>query len=87
MSDTLKQGDNCLAVYRLQVDLGALGYVTSRDEFYGPSTTRAVTHFQETHDLPMTGVADPQTVRRIKLVMQERARRLQSTVTAAGQVA
>lgn len=87
MSDILKQGDNRLAVYRLQVDLGALGYVTSRDEFYGPSTTRAVSHFQETHGLPMTGAADPQTVRRIKLEMQERARRLQGVAVAAGQVA
>ncbi len=87
MSDTLKAGDNSLEVYRLQVDLGALGYVTSRDEFYGPSTARAVTHFQETHGLPMTGAADPQTVRRIKLELQERTRQLQSAVAAAGQVA
>ena len=87
MSDPLRAGDDCLAVYRLQVDLGTLGYVTSRDEFYGPSTTRAVTHFQETHGLPMTGAADPQTMRRIKLELQERARQLQGTVTAAGQVA
>ncbi|MCD1642586.1 peptidoglycan-binding domain-containing protein [Aurantimonas coralicida] len=87
MSDTLKAGETSLAVYRLQVDLAALGYLTSRDEFYGPSTTRAVTHFQETHGLPMTGAADPQTVRRIKLELHERARQLQSAVAAAGQVA
>ncbi|MCD1645230.1 peptidoglycan-binding domain-containing protein [Aurantimonas coralicida] len=87
MSDTLKAGETSLAVYRLQVDLAALGYLTSRDEFYGPSTTRAVTHFQETHGLPMTGAADPQTVRRIKLELQERTRQLQGVVSAAGQVA
>ena len=87
MSETLKSGDNCLAVYRLQVDLGALGYVTSRDEFYGPSTVRAVTHFQEKHGLSMTGEADPQTMRRIKLELQERARQLQGVAVAAGQVA
>lgn len=84
---TMREGDDSMAVYALQTDLGVLGYQTTMNGVYGRLTTNAIGHFQETHGLTVTGLADTVTVRRVKLEIQERARRLAPAVAAAGAVA
>jgi peptidoglycan hydrolase-like protein with peptidoglycan-binding domain len=49
------------------------------DGRYGPLTTEAVKRFQEAHHLPADGIADPETLRRIKTTPTQLERELSRT--------
>jgi peptidoglycan hydrolase-like protein with peptidoglycan-binding domain len=54
-------------VEELQRELRRLGLEPGMvDGRYGPLTTQAVKRFQEGHNLPADGIADPETLNRIK---------------------
>ena len=54
-------------VKELQRQLHRLGLEPGMvDGRYGPLTTQAVKRFQEAHNLPADGIADPETLNRIK---------------------
>ena len=57
-------GDEGQAVYRLQLRLDQLGYLSAAPNgVYGDGTARAVVRFQRRAGLPETGDADPETQR------------------------
>ena len=65
MTTTLKPGDRGELVKRLQVALISFGYdlgLAGADGSFGDRTKAAVARFQDTRDLPETGVADPATI-------------------------
>ena len=54
-------------VKELQRQLHRLGLEPGMvDGRYGPLTTEAVKRFQDAHGLPVDGIADPETLNRIK---------------------
>ena len=60
---TLRRGDSNLRVRQMQQRLRDLGYYTgSIDSYFGKSTQTAVKKFQMAVGLPITGVADPETL-------------------------
>ena len=64
--ETLQKGSNGEAVRRLQAQLVALGYLQgSADGVYGGKTETAVQSFQRASGLPVTGIADSETQRRL----------------------
>jgi len=64
--ETLEKGSKGDAVVALQEKLIALGYLTGKaDGDYGNGTAGAVEKFQEAEGLPVTGVADSETQRRL----------------------
>jgi peptidoglycan hydrolase-like protein with peptidoglycan-binding domain len=61
-------------VTELQRQLTALGFDPGPiDGRYGPATTEAVKRFQEANDLPVDGVADPQTLSALRKSTPQRA--------------
>ena len=60
---TLRRGDSGYRVRQMQQRLRDLGYYTgSIDSYFGKSTQTAVKKFQMAVGLPITGVADPETL-------------------------
>jgi len=64
---TLKKGMSGEDVKELQERLNLVGCLCgTADGIYGNLTFRAVAEFQEKHGIPVTGVADPETIRALK---------------------
>lgn len=64
---TLKKGMSGADVKDLQERLNLVGCLCGKaDGDYGNLTFRAVAEFQEKHGIPVTGVADPETIRALK---------------------
>ena len=67
-------------IKELQRQLQLLGFEPGMiDGRYGPLTTEAVKRFQEAHHLPADGIADPETLRRIKTTPTQLERELSRT--------
>ena len=63
----LSRGDHGALVLALQISLTTLGYDLGKcDGDYGGRTLAAVENFQKDYGLPLTGVADKETLARIK---------------------
>jgi peptidoglycan DL-endopeptidase LytE len=67
-SSALKLGSTGKEVSRLQLDLKTLGYFTypTITGYYGTITSDAVRKFQQQHSLPVTGIADSNTLSKIR---------------------
>lgn len=64
--ETLQKGMNGEAVRKLQAQLAALGYLQgSADGVFGGKTEAAVQAFQQASGLPVTGIADSETQRKL----------------------
>ncbi|SHF49175.1 Putative peptidoglycan binding domain-containing protein [Caldanaerobius fijiensis DSM 17918] len=71
---TLKKGSRGDAVKMLQENLNRLGYSTGGiDGVFGPATERAVKAFQAKYNLPVNGIAGPQTISAIKRALSTSA--------------
>ncbi|BAB07367.1 BH3648 [Halalkalibacterium halodurans C-125] len=59
-------------VVQLKKDLAKAGYFVSNNpnDYFGPTTTTKLKEFQTDHNLPATGIADRQTLNKIKEVVQ-----------------
>lgn len=64
--ETLQEGDQGEDVYNMQARLDELGYLdTDYDGYYGEHTASCVREFQKNNGLEETGVADPDTQRKL----------------------
>lgn len=66
--ETVRYGDQHLAVAAVQQYLADNGYSIVVDGIYGPQTYRAVTHFQRANGLIVDGIVGPQTQRAMGFV-------------------
>ncbi|MFB5661900.1 N-acetylmuramoyl-L-alanine amidase [Alteribacillus sp. HJP-4] len=72
--DTLQQGDQGVLVRQLQEDLLKVGEKLPNfgaDGIFGAETTAAVRSFQQKHGLIVDGIAGPQTLTKLKEVLQK----------------
>lgn len=69
-TEALSEGANGPQVAALQQALAALGFQPGEiDAEYGPLTASAVSNFQSLRGLPVTGIADAETMRRLGLAV------------------
>jgi peptidoglycan hydrolase-like protein with peptidoglycan-binding domain len=83
-SRTLGAGMRGADVRALQVDLSRVGLRTAATGRFGVQTTRSVRGFQVRFSLPASGVATPQVVRELSLVLTARSKTAVADLSWAG---